>query len=173
MKNEENQKLWEGLSRGQAMAATTDKFVSYIGLADQKAQALIILNSILIPIALNWIDEENFHIPAVISIITSMISIMVSIIAIYPKRGARRVAENKINYLHFGDIGRLDEQRFMDSFRPLLNSTDKMAEAMAKDLYDMGKNVMLPKFFWLKIAYISFFVGNALAIIWHFLASLI
>ena len=101
-----------------------------------------------------------------------MISIMVSIIVIYPKRGADRVAQNKINYLHFGDIGRIDEQRFMDNFRPLLNNTEKMAEAMAKDLYDMGKNVMLPKFFWLKIAYISFFVGNAMAIAWHLTTNL-
>ena len=57
MNSEEGQKLWEGLSRGQAMSTTTNKFMTNIVLADKKAQGLILLNSILIPIALNWVDE--------------------------------------------------------------------------------------------------------------------
>lgn len=165
------QKKWEALLRGQILSATTAKFISYISLADQKAQALIILNSILIPITLNWVNESIYSVPASIAIFTALFSIMFSILAIYPKRGARRVAENRINYLHFGDIGRLKEDQFLENFKHIVGDPGNLSEAVAKDLYDMGKNVMLPKFRWLKIAYISFFIGNSSALMWFFLFS--
>ena len=43
---------WDALLRGQVLTATTAKLVNYIALADQKAQAMIIINSILIPVIL-------------------------------------------------------------------------------------------------------------------------
>lgn len=50
---------WEALLRGQVLNATTQKFIYYVGMADQKAQAMIILNSILIPVVINWVGKPS------------------------------------------------------------------------------------------------------------------
>ena len=39
-----------------------------------------------------------------------------------------------------------------------------LAEETVKDLHDVAQNIIIPKFFWLKVAYGSFFVGNVIAI---------
>jgi len=155
---------WEGLLRGQIIGATTAKFASVIRLADQKAQALIFLNSILIPVAINWIDKPEFHTAAIISIITALSSILAAIICIYPKRKPGRKDRDTFNFLHFNDIGHMNRQEFLDDFMPIFNEPAKLAETAVKDLHDVAKNAIIPKFFWLKIAYTIFFLGNVSAI---------
>lgn len=161
----EGQKRWEALLRGQIVGATTLKFSRGIQLADQKAQALIFLNTILIPLALNWIDEPQFHTSALICIVAASCSILAAIICIYPKRKAGRTDKGTLNYLHFNDIGHMSREEYLDAFLPIFNDPKLLAETAVKDLHDTARNSMLPKFFWLKVAYTIFFFGNLIAII--------
>lgn len=171
MKNEETtpslsgEKRWQGLLRGQIISATTLKFSRGVQLADQKAQALILLNSILIPVALNWIDKPEFHYAAIICIVAAICSILAAIICIYPKRKAGRRDKDTFNYLHFNDIGHISRDEYLEEFMPLFNDPGKLAQTALKDLHDTAKNSMIPKFFWLKIAYATFFFGNLCAVI--------
>lgn len=155
---------WSALLRGQIITTTTTKFFNYVQLADQKAQALIILNSILIPVAINWMDRDAFHWAAVISILTAVLSIMTAIICIYPKRRAGRKPDGTTNLLHFGDIGRMKEDEFLAEFQPVFNDGTVLAETAVKDLHDTARRIIRPKFFWLKISYLTFFIGNLIAI---------
>ena len=172
MKNEDTaqplsgEKRWHALLRGQIINATTIKFSRAVQLADQKAQALIFLNSILIPMALNWIEKPQFHHPAILCIITSICSILAAIICIYPKRKAGRKEKGTFNFLHFNDIGHIERDEFLDEFMPIFNDPQKLAETAVRDLHDTAKNGMIPKFFWLKLAYAIFFFGNLIAVIW-------
>jgi hypothetical protein len=155
---------WAGLLRGQVIAAVMDKFSAYIQLADQKAQAMIILNSILVPVALGWLNEPTFKYGAIIGILTAMISILASILCIYPKRRTGHKPDGTRNLLHFGDAGRMSETDYLEAFNPIFNDLNKLAEETVKDLHDVAQNIIIPKFFWLKVAYGSFFVGNVIAI---------
>jgi hypothetical protein len=157
------EKRWDALMRGQIISATTQKFFNYVWLADQKAQGLILLNTILIPVALNWIDKDVFHLSAIICIATAVISILCAIICIYPKRRNGRKPDGSINLLHFGDIGLMTEDEFLEEFRPVFNTPSKLADAAAKDIHDVARRIIKPKFFWLKASYILFFVGNMVA----------
>ncbi len=161
-----DQQHWEALLRGQVLSVTTQKFFNYINLADQKAQAMIILNSILIPVAIGKIDDPVFDVPATIAIIAAVGSILARIACIYPKRRSGRKPDGTYNLLHFGDIGRMREDQFLNLFCPVFNDLGELAEASIKDLHDISKRIILPKFFWLKIAYGFFFVGNLIAIGW-------
>ena len=161
---QENSNRWKGLLRGQIISATTVKFSRGIQLADQKAQALIFLNSILIPVALNWIDKPEFHIPALICIATALCSILSAIICIYPKRKKGRSEKGTFNFLHFNDIGHMKRDDFLEEFLPIFNDPAELAKTAVSDLHDTAQHSMLPKFFWLKIAYASFFIGNLCAV---------
>ena len=155
---------WEALLRGQVLSATIQKFMNFVNLADQKAQAMIILNSILIPFTLNWIGKPMFEIAATIAIVAAVASILSAIMCIYPKRRKGQKPDGTYNLLHFGDIGRMREDKYLELFNPVFNDLDELSEAAVKDLHDMARRIIIPKFFWLKISYGSFFVGNVMAI---------
>lgn len=157
---------WAALMRGQVMAAIIRKNMDWVILADQKAQAMIILNTILVPVAMNWLHDPAFAGPAAIAIFTAFSSILASIVCIYPKRQKGRKPRGERNLLHFGDIGRLPEARYLDLFNPVFNDMERFAEATIRDLHDVSRHVILPKFFWLKIAYGIFFIGNLAAVVW-------
>lgn len=164
---------WEALFRGQIMGTTTQKFFNYVALADQKAQGLIFMNSILIPVALNWLEIPGYQVGSIICIATAVCSIMAALICIYPKRRAGRKPDGSINLLHFGDIGKLREAEFLDEFMPIYNDLNKLAVVVAKDVHDTARRIIRPKFFWLKLSYLVFFFGNLIAIsgtlyaVWH------
>lgn len=156
---------WEAMLRGQVLAATSLKFVNYISMADQKAQAMIILNSILIPVTLNWVGKPYFDISATISILTAVISIFAAILCIYPKRRRGKKPDGTYNLLHFGDIGSMKEDKYLSLINPIFNDLNSLSEEALKDLHDIARRIIIPKFFWLKISYGAFFVGNLIAII--------
>lgn len=160
-----DQPYWEAMLRGQIMSTMIDKTSSFIALADQKAQAMIILNSILIPVALNWIEEPTFRISAALAILTAIISILTSILCIYPKRRHGSKPCGDYNHFHFGDIGRMSEEQYLFIFKPIFNDLDKLSEETAKDLHDISSNILLPKYRWLKLSYGCFFVGNLIAVL--------
>lgn len=164
-----NKPKWEALLRGQVMGTTTAKFMQVIRMLDQKAQIMILLNSILIPFCIRAYQENMFTHASVISIITSLLSISAAIICIYPKRKHRKKEDPEINLLHFNDIGHMDRQEFVDMFLPEFNDPSRLANLVVNDLYDTSKNAIIPKYVWLKIAYGVFFFGNLLAIIVAFL----
>lgn len=160
---------WESLMRGQIVSVTTQKFFSYVNLADQKAQGLILLNSILVPVTLKWAMGDEFATPATISLVTCLLSILAAIICIYPRRRAGRKPDGTFNLLHFGDIGRMKEEEYLAEFQPIFNDPNQLAEASVKDLHDTARRIILPKFMWLKISYSTFFIGNVIAVITLFM----
>ena len=160
----QDEAYWSALLRGQVLATTTHKFVTYVTLADQKAQAMIILNSILIPVTIAWAGKPIFGLAATLAIVTALISIFTAILCIYPKRRRGSKPDGTYNLLHFGDIGRMKEEQYLMLFRPIFNDLERLAEESVKDLHDVARRIIIPKFFWLKISYGAFFIGNMIAI---------
>lgn len=155
---------WQALMRGQVMSATVQKFTTILQLLDQKAQVMIFLNSILVPVCVNAIEKGVYEHAAVISIITSVLSILASIMCIYPKRRYRKSGDRELNLLHFNDIGHLEKEYYINRFLPVFNDTEKLAETVVNDLYDTSRYAILPKYTWLKISYALFAFGNITAL---------
>lgn len=160
----EIEQRWQALMRGQVMSASVQKFTTILQLLDQKAQVMIFLNSILVPVCVNAVEKGVYEHAAVISIITSVLSILASIMCIYPKRRYRKSGDRELNLLHFNDIGHLDKSYYLKSFMPIFNDPEKLAETVANDLYDTSRHAILPKYTWLKISYAIFAFGNITAI---------
>tara|TARA_Y100001001_G_C7948301_1_gene288118 strand:- start:20 stop:517 length:498 start_codon:yes stop_codon:yes gene_type:complete len=152
--------------RGSLAAAVIQKMMSYITLADQKAQAAIILNSVIIPLALTGLDDPDFKVMSSFAIIAGVISIFGAIMCIYPKRREGTKPDGSHNYLHFGDIASLREHEYLARFLPIYNDTRRLSREVVKDLHDMSHRIIRPKFFWLKVSYGSFFLLNLVGIIW-------
>lgn len=160
-----DQLRWEGLLRGQVMSATTNKFSVILRMLDQKAQVMILLNSFIIPLCIRSLENDKFHEAAVLSILTSLLSIWASIICIYPKRKYRKKGDRDLNLLHFNDIGHMEKEDYFAQILPKFNDTSKLAELVVQDLYDTSRYSIVPKFLWLKISYALFGFGNLIAIL--------
>jgi hypothetical protein len=168
-----DQKRWEGLMRASILSATTRKLYGYINLADQKAMGLIVLNSIIIPLAMNSIQDTDFKLAATVAIITSIVSVFLAIVCVFPKRRSSGRPDGENNLLHFADIGNMSEDEYLEAMMPIYNEPRKLAKTVLRDLHDVSQLVLVPKFKLLKSAYIIFFIGNLAAILifmvpaWH------
>ena len=160
---EEGEK-WAGIVRANLISANTQKFFNYISLVDQKANGLIFLNSIIIPIILSRVDVEDFRYAAIISIIACAASMFAAMICIFPKRRALGKPDGTINPLHFSDVARLSEEEYLAHMTPIYNDPPTLGKVAIKDLHDVASHILRPKFFWLKSSYLIFFFGNLLAI---------
>ncbi len=165
MTENEQAEKWKALMRGQVMSATVHKFSIIIRLLDQKAQVMIFLNSIIVPVCLNAISDEALRDASIISIITAILSILAAMICIYPKRRYRKSGDRELNLLHFNDIGHLEKDDYMKRFQTVLNCPEKLSETVVHDLYDTSRFSILPKYMWLKLSYATFAFGNIIAIV--------
>lgn len=150
--------------RGQVISATVNKYAVILRMIDQKAQVMIFLNSILIPMCIRAVETNTYPDASKISICAAVLSILAAMICIYPKRKYRRSGDRRLNILHFNDIGHMKEEDFLQRFMCVFNDTSKLAATAAYDLYDTARFSIIPKFFWLKISYATFALGNLLAI---------
>ena len=160
----EHERKWQGLLRGQITAATVNKFMVVMRMLDQKAQIMIFLNSLLVPVCMNALDDPVYAKAAVISMVTSIISTLAAMICIYPKRRYRKTGDRELNLLHFNDIGHMDKDEYMNMLMPKFNEPAELAQLAIEDLYDMSRYSIIPKFMWLKVTYASFAIGNIVAI---------
>lgn len=158
----------EGLLRTSILTTTTTKLYNYIALVDQKATGLIILNSFIIPVAINGLDKPEFQTAATISIFTSIFSIFLAIWCIFPKRGDAYKPGGDRNLFHYSDIGALKEEEYEQLFYPIYNDTKRLTEEVVKDIHDVSHRVLKPKFRLLKLCYITFFAGNLAALLSYF-----
>ncbi len=157
-------KRWEGLVRANILSTTTNKLFGYIQLVDQKCMGLILLNSAIIPMAMNWMHQDKVFYPALISVLTGVLSIFIAIWCIFPKRGRTTKADGEPNLLHFTDIAAMSEEKYLELMRPLYNDRSLLGIAVIKDIHDVSSRVLKPKFKLLKASYIVFFIGNFAAV---------
>jgi len=161
---DENKQKWQGLVRASILSTTTRKLFGYIQLADSKAAGLIVMNSIIVPVALNGFDDDHFKVAATLAILTSVCSMFFAILCIFPQRTLPQVGKRHFNILHFNDIGHMSQDEFLETINPIYNDPPEFAQAVLKDIHDISRRVLIPKFRLLKIAYGTFFLGNLAAI---------
>lgn len=161
-------KKWEGLARGQILNSTIRKFNSAIRLIDYKAQVMLVINSVTIPVGLSWVEKEQFYAGAIIAILTAVWTMFFAIVTIYPRsRLKKKDKENRdsLNLLHWGDISSMSKEEYLSKVMPIVNDPNKLTEAAMTDIYDISANVLRQKFFWIRFTYYSFFLGNIVALI--------
>jgi hypothetical protein len=158
---------WKALFRGSILSTTINKHVSYVGVADRRAQGIITINTILVPLALAGIQNTVLQFGAVISIITALLSVTAAIFSLYPKRGSNLHKQSTIRFnpLHFSQIDCLSAEEYMAEMNKNLQDTSKLAELAAFDIYHLATVIVSPKFHWLKRSYFIFLIGNFLALL--------
>ncbi|MDB5232846.1 MAG: metal-dependent phosphohydrolase sub domain protein [Chitinophagaceae bacterium] len=143
-------------------------------MADRKANILISVNSIIISVILSVLirrlDVETYlTIPAVLFLSSSVITIVVSIMATRPKvsSGIFRVEDviaKKTNLLFFGNFHKATLVEYENAMRIMMNDPEYLYGALIQDIHQLGV-VLGRKYRLIHLAYNVFMIGIIISVI--------
>ena len=142
-------------------------------MADQKANIMITVASIVFSITIANLDNETMKWPLLSFAVGSFFSLLFAIFAIipntdYPKKKGSKEIDRKsplFNPWFFGHFAHLSIEEYKEDYAETLMTDDKVYDAMAGDIYGQGKVLALNKYKFLKWSYSSFLWGMVGAII--------
>ena len=142
-------------------------------MADQKANIMITVASIVFSITIANLDNVAMKWPLLTFAIGSFFALLFAIFAIipntdYPKvKGTKEIDRKSpfFNPLFFGHFAHLPIEEYKEDYAKTLMTDDKVYDAMAGDIYGQGKVLALGKYKFLKWSYMSFLWGMSGAII--------
>ena len=130
-------------------------------MADTKASILITISSIVLTLALSRSDIPLLR-PALLTIaISSLISLVLAIIAVLPTFRLRR--DMKPNLFFFGHFASMREPDFMDEMEHVLESDGALYTAAVRDIHSLGVYLYRKKYRFLRLAYIALLSGFLIA----------
>lgn len=143
-------------------------------MADNKAQILITVNSIILSavISLSLGHVKEFHalvIPVLILLGTSLVTLIFAILSTRPSvpRGhftMNDLEQRKVNLLFFGNFYRMPMSDYSAGMGHLLSDPDFIYESLIMDVYNQGV-ILGRKYRLLRVAYNIFMTGFIVAII--------
>ena len=141
-------------------------------MADQKANIMITVASIVFSITIANLDNEVMKWPLLAFAVGSFFSLLFAIFAIIPSTDYPKDKDGEIdresplfNPLFFGHFAHLSIEEYKEDYAETLMTDDKVYDAMAGDIYGQGKVLALNKYKFLKWSYTSFLWGMSAAII--------
>jgi len=166
-------KTTKGSSRETLFRVTIQNQLRSISIADQKANIIIGINTILISIfiaviglvsnvtQLSFISNLNLSLPLTIMVLTSFSS---GILAFFVVRPASSLwTKNNASRLSFRDYQNCTLDDFKKDINQILESPNKIYDSLTIDLYLYGQTVQR-KFRMLRHAYLVFLIGLSLAV---------
>jgi predicted metal-dependent HD superfamily phosphohydrolase len=177
----QNQNL---LSRGiQTMLRLgSENHMNLSGMADGKANILISVNSIIISVILSVLinrldDSPHLLIPTILFLTSSVITVVVAILATRPKLTEGTFTRDDIqrkqtNLLFFGNFYKSTLDDYMWAMNQMMQDKDYLYSTIVKDIYFLGK-VLGRKYQLIRIAYNVFMIGLIVAVVSFTLAILL
>ena len=149
-------------------------------MADQKANIMITVASIVFSITIANLDNEVMKWPLLTFVVGSFFSLLFAIFAIIPSTDYPKDKNGEIdrksplfNPLFFGHFAHLPIEEYKQDYADTLMTDDKVYDAMAGDIYGQGKVLALNKYKFLKWSYTSFLWGMSGAILVFTIQSII
>jgi len=146
--------------------------INHIAIADNKANMIININSIIISLiiavlgsgvtlggGISFINQPSLVIPLTFLMLTCLVSAIFSILAARPKiLRAKSQVDGKSSILFFGNIAQHDMEEYLDTMNELLGSREGIYETMTIEVFNQGK-ILARKYFLLRISYTLFMIG--------------
>ncbi len=145
-------------------------------IADNKANIMISVNSILISALITMLTWRNITqtnpsilLPAVMFLMTTLISLVFAILSSRPKvtnvnKKLKDLPSIKRNITFFGNFVRLPLEQYEEAIDEVLRNDELLYGNMSRDLYFLGQ-VLSKKYYHLKMSYDIFMIGFVLAVI--------
>ncbi len=169
--------LFQGLEGDAPMRATQTFFranyrnhINLSSIADNKANIMISVNSILISVLITFLSYRNIGennpmvlLPVIIFLVTGLASLIFAVLSARPKvtmlnDKIKSPLERRRNIVFFGNFVHLDLDEFEEAMDAVFRDSELLYGNMTRDLYYLGK-VLDKKYRYLTISYNIFMVG--------------
>jgi len=144
--------------------------INLSSIADNKANIMISVNSILISVLITILTYQNIYetqpvilLPVVVFLVTGLASLIFAVLSARPKvtkinRENDNTADIKKNIVFFGNFVHLDLEDYEEAMDTVFRDDELIYGNMTRDLYHLGK-VLDKKYRYLSISYNIFMVG--------------
>lgn len=175
---EESQKPTRGIET--MFRITSKNHLTLSGMADNKANIMISINSIILSILMTVLtrkfdDFPNLIIPSLILTVTSLLTIVFAVLATRPNVSSGKFTSDDIlnkrtNLLFFGNFHSMDLGDYEWGMKEMMKDRDYLYSSLIRDIYFLGI-VLGKKYKLLRISYTVFMYGFVVAIISFLIAS--
>jgi predicted metal-dependent HD superfamily phosphohydrolase len=151
-------------------------------MADNKAQILITVNSIIlsaiISLLLRKLEESSYlSYPTFALLVVAVVTIVISILATRPSIPAGTfsiddIEKKKVNLLFFGNFYNMNLEEYTHGMKQVMDDRDFLYETLIKDVYFQGV-VLGRKYHLLRLAYNVFMFGLIGSVLGFIVVSLI
>lgn len=144
--------------------------VNHIAIADNKANMIININTILISLVIAvmgsgltiggtpFLTQKMLVIPMTILMIACLISAIFAVLAARPKVSKAGKAPTRSSLLFFGRISTMDLDRYLDEMKGMLGSREDIYENLIIDIFHQGR-ILQKKYSLIQFSYTFFIVG--------------
>jgi len=170
-----NAKLLQKPSRGiETMFRTTSRnHLQLSGMADNKANIMISINTIVISIVLTVAgsriaDNPKLLMPVTFLILVCLTTIVLAVLATRPSvsKGTFTrddIMNKKTNLLFFGNFHGMDIDDYQWGVSEMMKDADYLYSSLTRDIFFLGK-VLAKKYKMLRMAYTTFMIGFVISI---------
>lgn len=159
----------------ETMFRTTSKnHLDLSAMADNKANIMISINSIILSIIISVLirkleEYPHFIIPTLIMTIVCLVTIVLSILATRPNISKGKFTQSDImnkrtNLLFFGNFHQMSLEEYEWGMNELMNDSNYLYGSLIKDIYYLGA-VLGKKYKRLRVAYTVFMFGFVIAVL--------
>lgn len=160
---------------------TANNQISLSSIADNKANILITVNSIILSLIITWLFEKfgeypKLVIPTLIFLLSSLVTIVFAILTTRPKLSSgtftkEELDSKNVNLLFFGNFYNMSLEDYEWAIKDMMKDYDGLYGNMIKDQYYLGK-VLAKKYKRLRIAYNIFMFGIIFSVLVFIVATL-
>ena len=135
-------------------------------MADLKANMLLTMSSIILTLSFPQIFNPRVKATFVVLIVFCLITIFFAFLAAMPKIRLRTTKKTRKDFkgpnfdiLFFGDFCQMTLEEFEDGMEDVTNDPSGAYAVQVRGLYLMGQYLRRKKFYYINLAYTSFFTG--------------
>lgn len=150
----------------QMMRQTRAHHVQLSLMADSKANMILTVASILIPLSIQYLNDPKFRAAAMIMIAFCVLTVVLAAYAAMPKLqigkggdmpGGRKMLPH--NPLFFGSFVQMEYEQYEQVMEELMNDHNQSYQAQVREVYLLGQYLHRKKYFFVRLAYGAFICG--------------
>jgi len=154
--------------------------VQLSSMADMKANMMLTVAALLIPLSIRFLDDPRLQPAALIMIGFCILTVLLAAYAAMPKKLGKKGTSKTIdpedpyfNLLFFGSFTQMDYYDFENAMEKLMNDHEEAYKTQIKEIYLMGQYLAQEKYRFVRLAYISFITGMIISSVLYVFRALL
>ena len=150
----------------QMIRQTRAHHVTLSSMADRKANMMLTIASLMIPLSTGFLYDQRSHLAAVSLIGFCVLTILMAAVAAMPKLNAGKkvdatldLQKTSFNLLFFGSFAGMSYDDYRNAMETMMNDSNSVYEAQIREIYTMGQYLFQKKYRFVQFSYLSFIAG--------------